>query len=83
MPVEPEPEKPGESGEEKDPSEDDSDKGYVSEGASTSRVDTSTNLPDGTYVPGSFSFAGGTGRLLITCSKIAVIGGKSFATINF
>ena len=83
VPVEPEPEKPGESGEEKDPSEDDSDKGYVSEGASTSRVDTSTTLPDGTYVPGSFSFAGGTGRLLITCSKIAVIGGKSFATINF
>lgn len=40
-------------------------------------------LPDGTYVPDSFSFTGGTGRVTITCPGITVSGGDVIATIVF
>ena len=50
---------------------------------STSSQDTSTTLADGTYTPDSFSFSGGTGKLQISCTKITVRGGKTYATLHF
>lgn len=48
----------------------------------TSGVDSTTTLADGTYKPDSFSWSGGSGRLKgITCSKITVRNGKAYATI--
>ena len=49
----------------------------------TSAQDTSTTLADGTYTPDSFSFSGGTGKLQISCTKITVRGGKTYATLHF
>ena len=50
---------------------------------STSKVNNSTGLADGTYTPDSFSFSGGTGKVRISCPKITVSGGKVTATIVF
>ena len=50
---------------------------------STSRVDNSTTLADGTYTPDKFSFSGGTGKVSISCPRITVSGGKATATIVF
>ena len=50
---------------------------------STTVVDNSTGLKDGTYTPDGFSFSGGTGKTRIVCDKIIVKGGKSFAVIRF
>ena len=50
---------------------------------STGAVNTSTGLKDGDYTPDSFSWSGGTGKLSISCSKITVSGGKTYATIVF
>ena len=50
---------------------------------STSRVDSSTTLADGTYTPDKFSFSGGTGKVKITCPKVTVSGGKAKATLVF
>ncbi len=50
---------------------------------STSRVDNTTSLPDGTYKPEKFSFSGGTGRVRITCPAVTVRNGRSYATIVF
>ena len=49
----------------------------------TSSVDSSTTLPDGEYVPDSFSYSGGTGKLTITCTKIIIKNGQAYATIVF
>ena len=47
-------------------------------------VDSSTTLPDGEYVPDSFNWSGGSGRLAyIRCIKITVINGQAYATIEF
>jgi len=47
-------------------------------------VDSSTTLPDGEYVPDSFSWSGGSGKLAyIRCIKITVINGQAYATIEF
>ncbi len=40
-------------------------------------------LPDGAYVPEEFSFAGGSGRVEITCPRVTVAGGEATATIVF
>ena len=50
---------------------------------STSKVDSSTTLADGTYTPDKFSFSGGTGKVKITCPKVTVSGGKAKATLVF
>ena len=50
---------------------------------STSRVDSSTSLPDGVYTPDKFSFSGGTGKVGINCTKVTVSGGKATATLVF
>ena len=50
---------------------------------STSSVDSSTALADGTYSPDSFSFSGGTGRLSISCSQIRISGGRAYAVLLF
>ncbi len=50
---------------------------------STSAVNSSTGLKDGDYAPDSFSWSGGTGKLSISCSKITVSGGKTYAAIVF
>lgn len=52
-------------------------------GGSTAAVDNTTSLADGVYTPDRFSFSGGSGRIVITCSKVEVIGGKAYATIVF
>lgn len=51
--------------------------------ASTSKIDASTTLPDGTYRPKEFSAVGGTGKVIITCPQITVRDGKAYATIQF
>ncbi len=40
-------------------------------------------LPDGAYVPDEFSFAGGTGRVTITCPQVTVKDGNVTAKIVF
>ena len=40
-------------------------------------------LPDGEYVPDGFSFSGGTGRVTISCPRVAVSGGAVTATLVF
>ena len=50
---------------------------------STPAVDSGTTLPDGEYVPDSFSFSGGTGKLTITCTKIIIKNGQAYAVIVF
>ncbi len=50
---------------------------------STSRVNNSTTLKDGTYAPDSFSFSGGSGRTRIVCDKVTVKNGQAYATIRF
>ena len=49
----------------------------------TAAVDSSTELADGEYTPDAFTFAGGTGKVVITCTKVTVKGGQAFATIVF
>jgi len=49
----------------------------------TSAVDASTGLADGTYTPDSFSFSGGTGKVLIVCDGVEVKGGQTYAVIRF
>ncbi|MBQ6603405.1 MAG: hypothetical protein IJH99_08410, partial [Eubacterium sp.] len=49
----------------------------------TAAVDSSTGLADGNYTPDTFGFSGGTGKLNITCTNIAVRGGQAFATLVF
>ncbi len=68
------------------PDPDPGDQGDTGNGGSsgnTSAVDSSTTLPDGEYVPDSFSFSGGTGKLTITCTKIIIKNGQAYATIVF
>ena len=50
---------------------------------STSKVDSSTTLADGSYTPDKFSFSGGTGKVKISCPKVTVSGGKAKATLVF
>jgi hypothetical protein len=45
-------------------------------------VDNSTILPDGTYTPDKFTWSGGSGKASITCEKVIVQGGKSYAVIT-
>lgn len=52
-------------------------------GGSTAAVDNSTGLADGVYKPDRFAFSGGSGRIIITCDQVEVIGGKAYATIRF
>jgi hypothetical protein len=49
----------------------------------TEAVDNSTDIPDGVYVPDSFTYTGGTGKVTITCPKITVKSGKATAQIVF
>ena len=49
----------------------------------TSKVNSSTTLADGVYIPDGFSFSGGTGKVSISCSKITVTNGQAYATIAF
>ena len=49
----------------------------------TSKVDSSTGLKDGSYVPDKFSWSGGTGKVQISCSKVSITGGQAYATITF
>lgn len=51
--------------------------------ADTEAVDNSTDIPDGVYVPDSFTCTGGTGKVTITCPKITVKSGKATAQIVF
>ena len=46
-------------------------------------VDNRTDLSDGVWVPDSFSASGGTNKVIITCPKVAISGGKAVATIVF
>ena len=49
----------------------------------TARVNSATTLADGVYTPDKFSWAGGTGKVSISCTKITVTGGQAYATIVF
>ena len=49
----------------------------------TSRVDSSTKVKDGTYKPDGFTFSGGSGRVSIVCDKVIIKNGKSYAVIRF
>ena len=49
----------------------------------TSAVNSSTGLADGTYTPDSFSFSGGTGKVVIVCDSIEVRNGQTYATLRF
>ncbi|MDD3360680.1 MAG: ABC transporter substrate-binding protein [Hespellia sp.] len=40
-------------------------------------------IPDGTYIPSSFTFTGGTGKVEITCSGVTVSDGDANADISF
>jgi hypothetical protein len=51
--------------------------------STTDIVDNSTTLPDGSYVPDSFSFSGGTGKVKITCTSVRVEDGLAYAEIRF
>lgn len=53
------------------------------EDMATPPVDNQTAIADGTYKPDSFTAAGGTGKVKITCSKITIREGKAYATIVF
>lgn len=65
----------------------DSDKNTNNSGNKTSdknNTKTQSDLTDGTYTPGQFSWSGGSGRLAyIACDKITVKKGKAYATIRF
>lgn len=50
---------------------------------STEAVNNCTDMADGTYVPASFAFSGGTGKVKITCPEITVADGKVYAHIVF
>ena len=50
---------------------------------STSTVNSSTTLKDGTYTPDSFSWSGGTGKVNISCNKVTITNGQAYATIVF
>ncbi len=70
-------EEPPEEPEKPDPEQkDDSDKG-------TSAVDSGTTLADGVYTPKSFTFSGGTGKVIILLDKLEIKGGQAYATIRF
>lgn len=45
--------------------------------------DNSTSLADGEYTPDSFNWSGGSGRVSISCDKVIVKDGKTFARITF
>ncbi len=49
----------------------------------SSAGDFSTNLADGSYSPDSFNWSGGSGRIDISCDKIIVENGESYAEIVF
>ena len=51
--------------------------------AETEKVDNSTTLADGEYSPDNFSWSGGTGKTVISCTKVTVKNGKAYATIHF
>ena len=59
-----------------DPTESDSN-------GTTSAVDSSTKVKDGTYKPDGFTFSGGSGRVSIVCDKVIIKNGKSYAVIRF
>lgn len=50
---------------------------------STGAVDSTTGLKDGVYVPDSFTWSGGTGKVSISCNKVTVKNGQAYATIVF
>lgn len=52
-------------------------------GGTTDTVDNSTILPDGLYIPDSFSFSGGTGKVRITCPSVRAEDGRAYAKIRF
>ena len=62
---------------------DDESKSDNDTNGSTSKVNNSTTLKDGTYTPDGFSFSGGSGRARIICNKVTVKNGKAYATIQF
>lgn len=81
VPVDPAPVTPVIPDPDDDPEE---NSGYeANTGGSTAAVDNSTGLADGVYTPDKFSFSGGTGRIVISCSQVEVRGGKAYATIAF
>lgn len=41
------------------------------------------NLTDGTYMPDSFSFSGGSGRASIDCPKVTIRNGQAYAELIF
>ena len=51
------------------------DSGESGDGAGT--------FADGTYVPSSFTFEGGTGKVTITCPELVIRSGKATATLVF
>lgn len=59
------------------------EKPETDEEASTSPVDNSTDLSDGSYKPDTFTYSGGSGRMTIECPSMTVTGGKIMATIVF
>jgi len=70
----------------------DSSNAVVSTSVSSSSVESAaeevgagnkTDFPDGTYTPDKFSWSGGSGRVEISCSSVEVVGGRSYATIQF
>ena len=56
------------------------------ENKETKTVDNSVSIPDGSYVPDSFSSSRlkeESSHIKITCDKVEVKGGKAFATVTF
>ncbi len=66
------------------PSTPGNESGHVTDlNGGTARVDSSTTLKDGVYIPDQFSWSGGTGRVSISCDKITIKNGQAYATIVF
>lgn len=49
----------------------------------TAIVDQTADLPDGVYVPDSFAFSGGTGKVKITCPEVRIEDGLAYAVIQY
>ncbi len=54
-----------------------------SDGSWTAPTDSSTTLADGVYTPDSFRYSGGTGKIVITCTKLEIKNGQAYATLHF
>lgn len=63
--------------------QEDSDKAIKKTAAKTTKNTADSTVADGTYIPTSFNFKGGTGKVTIECPMVTVKDGKATAKITF